>query len=457
MRQTRWSHASWAVLGLPLAAGAVFSLLVIPALGATSPASGPWEVTDHRRTTIGTSTERSSPTARRVAAPSTRREANPPAAPAATARRKNAAPTTRAPVRRVATRPPATARPASQSARPTTQRTRRPYVTTRPATATSPAVRSTATRSPSRPATTSRPPTVATWRSGVTGPGSTDSSLTAVRGGSPQIVGIFADTTATVQSTLPALATVKDFRGDVDIALGGLTDDSPETWAEAADGAYLSRWTQAARTLRAARAGKPGTVYVRFAHELNGDWFPWAVNSRTVNDFHRAWILFHDVLATEFPQAKLVFCVNTGSRSDIGVEAMWPGDRTVDVVGIDIHAGWEPTDAAGWHQRLNDVTDDGGPRGLGAWLAFAQRHGKPLAVSRWGLDAGSATTDDGTRVRLMHEFLSTHAATAGRSPAGRVIYDIFFNYPNGDDTRSQITDPRNATSATVFKSLRWGT
>jgi hypothetical protein len=175
-----------------------------------------------------------------------------------------------------------------------------------------------------------------------------------------------------------------------------------------------------------------------------------------VADFRVAWRRFHDVLAREYPQARLVFCADSAGGTDVSVARMWPGDDVVDVVAVDVHLGAEPTDPAGWQRHLTAVAADGGPRGLATWLAFATRHRKPFAVARWGLDPGTAATDDGTRVRLMHAFLSRHAAVRGRDGAGRVVYDVFVNFAAGTDTRLQITDPRNAAAARVYRSLTWG-
>lgn len=445
MRLTRWAPTSRAAFTAALTGGVVLCVLVVPALGAPTPDPQGWAVNDFRNTSISprpSSTSRATPT-------STRRKVKSPeiVAPRVTpraVRRTAAAPT------HVTPKPPRTL---TVTHRATVTTTRPPVTrtTTRTAPATTPS-------SASPTARTSAPAAVsAGWHSGATGPGAVDGTLAKLRGGRMQIIGVFADTTAQVQATLPALGTLKNYNGDVDIALGGLTDDTPESWAQAAKGAYLNRWRQAARTLRTARAGKTGTVYVRFAHEFNADWFPWRVTSQNVADFRRSWKIFHDVLASEFPQAELVFCANTGGRSNIGIEQMWPGDDIVDVVAVDVHTGWEPTNATAWQQQLDDTASDGSPRGLGAWLSFARRHDKPLAVSRWGLDPGGATTDDGSRVRLMHAFLSSNAAARGQNPAGRVIYDIFFNYANGTDSRSQLTDPRNTNSAQAYRSLTWGT
>jgi hypothetical protein len=101
-----------------------------------------------------------------------------------------------------------------------------------------------------------------------------------------------------------------------DIA-GGVQDD------------YIRR---IARTLRRF----PGTVWLRYAHEMNGYWYPW---SHGPIAYRRAWkrvvALFRVEGATN---VRFVFSVNANLFKDRrtwwrGVKAYWPGRRWVDAVG----------------------------------------------------------------------------------------------------------------------------
>jgi len=294
------------------------------------------------------------------------------------------------------------------------------------------------------------------WHSGASGEGVADGSLGTWRGSPIQIAGTFSDTTADVQTNLDSLGEYAGYTGDLDIAVGGLAEGSDETWAEAAKGAYVPRWTQAMQKLKSARSGASGTTYVRFAHELNGNWFSWKVDSSNVEDFKTAWRLFHDVLKQEFPEAKLVFCANSGNHADIGVPAMWPGDDVVDVVGVDFYAGWQPSDPNGWQQHLNDTEPGNSPRGIGAWLAFAKEHGEPISFPEWGLDPGNGSLDDAAFIQSMHDFMAANAATPGADNAGKVLYDLYFNCKHGGDTRWLINDPANPKAGETYRSLQWG-
>jgi mannan endo-1,4-beta-mannosidase len=77
-------------------------------------------------------------------------------------------------------------------------------------------------------------------------------------------------------------------------------------------------------------------VYIRYAHEMNGDWYPW---SRDPDNYVRAWRrvvdIFRSVGATN---ARFVFSPNPSlylapERWVEVTEAYWPGEDYVDLIG----------------------------------------------------------------------------------------------------------------------------
>jgi hypothetical protein len=66
-------------------------------------------------------------------------------------------------------------------------------------------------------------------------------------------------------------------------------------------------------------------------------------------------------------------------------------------------------------------THDGGPRGLGTWLAFAKAHGKLLSVPEWGVNNGGG--DDGFDnpyyIQEMFDFFKVNARF--------IAYESYFN------------------------------
>jgi hypothetical protein len=92
----------------------------------------------------------------------------------------------------------------------------------------------------------------------------------------------------------------------------------------------------------AEKAKKYGdTLFLRFGHEFNGDWYPWCV-SKNGNDpqkFKKAWIHIHDIFKKYgADNVQWIWCPNSGSA----ITASWndpllayPGDEYVDWIAID--------------------------------------------------------------------------------------------------------------------------
>ena len=82
---------------------------------------------------------------------------------------------------------------------------------------------------------------------------------------------------------------------------------------------------------QAVEFGKP--ILLRFAHEMNGSWYPWGlgVGGNTAGDYIAAWRHVVRVFRNEnADNVKHVWAPNTGSFS-----SLWPGDDFVDYLGLD--------------------------------------------------------------------------------------------------------------------------
>lgn len=290
----------------------------------------------------------------------------------------------------------------------------------------------------------------AAWHSGASGDAAINGTFGAWRGEGLQIVGTWSDTSADAQTSMGSVDDYAWWDGDLDIAVGGLVKG--ETFERAAAGAYVDRWTTAIRNLRAKRAGKPGVTYVRFLHEMNGNWFDWSVTPGNVGDFKKTWRLYHNLLEREYPQAKLVFSPNDGNCSGVPMEVMWPGDDVVDVISPDTYDS-DPVHntAAIWDEWF--MSEQNGPMGIGAWRSFARRHGKPMGLGEWGL----RNTDNPLWISKMHAFLASCAAEPGdRNLAGKCIYDVYFNIKHNGNASYLIYGGPNERSAQTYKALSWG-
>lgn len=96
--------------------------------------------------------------------------------------------------------------------------------------------------------------------------------------------------------------------------------------------AYVASWAKQAATYNR-------RLLLRFAHEMNGDWYPWAVGAQGgsaddyVAAYRRVHRIFEDAGAT---QVEWVWCPNViinGERDKIA--QCYPGDDFVDIVGVD--------------------------------------------------------------------------------------------------------------------------
>ena len=82
--------------------------------------------------------------------------------------------------------------------------------------------------------------------------------------------------------------------------------------------------------------GKP--VMLRFAHEMNGNWYPWAegVNGNQAGDYAAAWRHVHDVLAaTGASNVQWVWSPNVPYWGSTDLAGLFPGAAYADIVALD--------------------------------------------------------------------------------------------------------------------------
>jgi beta-mannanase len=162
-------------------------------------------------------------------------------------------------------------------------------------------------------------------------------AVTSLVGEAPSIVLAFADFTAV--PPISDLTTVHDLGADPIVTwepwrhLGGDSYDwSAFTMASIISGAhddYLYRWAD-----ELAAWGK--TVYLRFAHEPNGTWYPWSpAGGTSPQTYVEAWRHVRGIFASKNVQnVKWIWAPNV--IGDGNPLAQWyPGDEYVDAVGID--------------------------------------------------------------------------------------------------------------------------
>lgn len=124
--------------------------------------------------------------------------------------------------------------------------------------------------------------------------------------------------------------------------------DQPEFRLQAiADGDHDSYIRQWGRDL--AEFGHE--VLLRFAHEMNHHTYPWCVGvgGNTARDYVRAWRRVVRLIRAEGANnVRFVWCPLVPAPGSPDLEASFPGDRFVDLVGMDGYNAGTAADWGGW-------------------------------------------------------------------------------------------------------------
>jgi hypothetical protein len=166
-------------------------------------------------------------------------------------------------------------------------------------------------------------------------------------------------------------------------------------YRDAAAGKVQDTYTSWAKTILG-NDGGGDPIYVRFAFELGGEWFPWtAAAKEDPAAFKGAWQKITEAFRAVSDRFEIVW--DTAADRAYDMESFYPGDGHVDVVSRDIY--WNPqwssydVDEA-WDWYLNKMHN-----GLQDLADFAAKHGKPMAISEWGVPgSANAALHDGYRI-----------------------------------------------------------
>jgi mannan endo-1,4-beta-mannosidase len=92
---------------------------------------------------------------------------------------------------------------------------------------------------------------------------------------------------------------------------------------------YLEQYARAVRAVKY-------RVLISFAHEMNGNWYPWGVGHASPAEFVAAWRHVVDVFrAAGATNVTWVWTVNSISYAAGDLVRWWPGANWVDLVGVD--------------------------------------------------------------------------------------------------------------------------
>jgi autotransporter-associated beta strand protein len=96
---------------------------------------------------------------------------------------------------------------------------------------------------------------------------------------------------------------------------------------------YITAWAVAAKAW-----GYP--FFLRFAHEMNGNWYPWAegVNGNVSGQYVPMWRHVHDIFTSVgATNVTWVWCVNVVEPSSTPITELYPGDNYVDWLAVDAY------------------------------------------------------------------------------------------------------------------------
>jgi hypothetical protein len=176
--------------------------------------------------------------------------------------------------------------------------------------------------------------------------------------------------------------------------------------------------------------------YLRFAPEMNGDWFPWSpgVNGNTVSDYVAAWRHVVDIFRQEgATNAAWVWCPNVTDAPQAAFTPLYPGDGYVDWVALDGY-NWGASQPGDPYKHWLSFADIFGP----SYDALTALTSKPVMIA----EVASTELGGDKAAWMTHGLLTDLPA---RFPRVRMV--IWFD-------ENKETDWRVDSSATSLASYR---
>lgn len=175
---------------------------------------------------------------------------------------------------------------------------------------------------------------------------------------SPSMISFYMDWTKSVNPT--TLKAISDkgatpvITWEPWVSTGGVNQPTYKlsTITAGAHDTYIKSWANTLKTYN-----KP--VMLRFAHEMNGNWYPWSeqVNGNAPGDYVAAWKHVVDVFRAEgATNVKWIWAPNV-QQPGIDTTALYPGSSYVDYTGVDgFNWGSDQPWTGGWQEPW-DVLD----------------------------------------------------------------------------------------------------
>ena len=224
--------------------------------------------------------------------------------------------------------------------------------------------------------------------------------------------------------------------------------------------AYVGTWATRLRAFVSGPNGHLGDdddrrVYLRLAHEMNGDWYPWgaAVGNNSPGDYVRMWLRVRAMFAQQGLDARTVQWIWAVNHEDVGswrAEDYYPGDAHVDWIGID---GYNWGTSQSWSSWRT-------PQEVFATMIARLRalpSTKPLALTE---TASSTATTGGPNVAAKSQWIGDFFAYATSSAGARMV--VWFNEDKETDwavfggSAGDETYRSGRTGYKAYKAYRMG-
>jgi mannan endo-1,4-beta-mannosidase len=184
-------------------------------------------------------------------------------------------------------------------------------------------------------------------------------------------------------------------------------------------------------------AGLQSPVLIRPMHEMNGNWYAWALGFRgcgnTGKQFKDAWRHIVEIFREESAQnAKFVWCPNNTSSLGVSMSDAYPGDEYVDYAGIDGY-NWGNTcinceHPLGYWQSFEQVFGS-------AYKAVTSISSRPVLISEWAsANSGGSKSD----------WIENAFEELQQSAFCRVVGAIWFNEDKERDWRIESSPSSQA-------------
>jgi len=208
-----------------------------------------------------------------------------------------------------------------------------------------------------------------------------------------------------------------------------LLDISAGNWDQ-----FLQKWATAA-----AASGQPFAL--RFAQEMNGDWYPWsdAKLGNKAGDYAKAWRHVHDLFAAAGAKNVIwVWSVNrVDNLSDKTLTRVYPGDAYVDWAGI---SGYYRSSVAGVAPTFDGT--------FKATLAELKKVAPSKLVMLTEVGAGTTVSNRTAWIASFFHGLLDHPEVIG--------FNWFNDFKDGGDWRIQYAQATADAFAAGVADLRYG-